>query len=241
MKNLIKRALDKTTPIIDNKKMQSIDYHTTKLGTLRFILAIIFVGLFSFLSIYSWYTGAMEDISLYLHHDGFVLVYLIISIIQFIVFLGIAIALQPKMVYAFTDFRLQWKGVFLLLGASLLLTLLSGFVIPPELAENPAGILFQRMRHLYPALFVFMMILVGYSEELLFRLLPISFSKKHPLLIGVIWQIIFASMHLYQGILAFFFTFILGMIFWFGFRRGMSLHSVAWTHIIYNLTVTFFY
>ncbi len=117
-----------------------------------------------------------------------------------------------------------------------LLSVLFHFTIP-----KPPG---WKISNLWMLPVVFMTLLsTGYREELFFRsyMLTEFISETRdrvPVTIGV--SLLFASGHLYQGVMGFITTFIIGIFFSLVFLKKRNVHSIAIGHCLYDFIVLLF-
>lgn len=80
-----------------------------------------------------------------------------------------------------------------------------------------------------------LVLIIGYSEELFFRVLPHYLSQKSgKTFIYPLFQWLFAIPHLYQGLTGFIFTLLVGFILANHYAKHGNMHTIALAHAAFN-------
>lgn len=87
---------------------------------------------------------------------------------------------------------------------------------------------------------LFTCLVTGYLEESYFRSYLITWGEKRGigkagLILGI--NTLFAAGHLYQGLLGFLATFLIGILLTLQFLKNRNLHLISWSHGYYNFIV----
>jgi membrane protease YdiL (CAAX protease family) len=168
--------------------------------------------------------------------------FIVMGFVQTIIFILVALFLQPNLWQQLRSFRFNRTAYFGLLGGCFALNYLQSLLgqalmIPERQPVREYPTLISAMSSAEQWLFLLTMLLVGYSEEIFFRALPISFVDKHPTSMMILWLLLFGALHIDQGLMGAFFALFTGLIFWQALLKQVSLHTVALVHATYNLTI----
>lgn len=143
--------------------------------------------------------------------------------------------------YGFTDFdkSLIWKTGIAFFGTFLLAFCVSFLALIPAIRSSE---IFRTVpwelsnTRILPLIFL-TCLTTGYREELLFRSYLITRFGEFglpPVAAVVISSVVFAGGHIYQGLLAFFGTFCIGMFLGVLYLRFKNTHMIALGHGFYN-------
>lgn len=135
---------------------------------------------------------------------------------------------------------------FAILGITLILGMLQQLLGSSEALSNSTGIAVApgfyssiAAQPLLILLIAFTCLLIGYFEELFFRVYLLSEFAQTPVaarLTIIAGSAMFAAGHAYQGILPALGTFFIGVLLAYRFLRRRSWHEIALAHALYNFT-----
>ncbi|NIZ40906.1 CPBP family glutamic-type intramembrane protease [Entomospira entomophila] len=155
-------------------------------------------------------------------------------------YIFLAIIIHPHIIQEIRKIDINLGSTVKILGALLMINLLFSLIITSETERSVIG-LFHELYHKSPWILLLLLIQGAYSEEIFFRLLPISLTSRSRITSLLIWQFGFALLHIQSGdswmmVIP---IFLSGMVFGYSFQKGCSLHTVVLAHLLYNTINTF--